>query len=239
MTPVAACRLPRRWKGLAFLLPVVTGIALSILQAHRLDECLQATFVTLWPDHLELDLVLTPGMAVAPKILPGMDRDADGVISPTEADDYATAVLGSISLKLDGTPYPLRVTGREFPELELIRAGQGAIRIQLAATFPPLSPGGHTLTYRNSHLTHISVYLVNATLPPSPAIRITGQHRDPEQQSTRIEFTRTESAPGTSRGDGGTKENPMEPAQTQEPRAVNDVDGVRRPADSRPPWNDR
>lgn len=195
MTPVVACRLPRRRKGLTFLLSLASGVGLLMLHAHRLDECLQATFVTLWPDRLELDLVLTPGVAVAPKILPGMDRNDDGVISVAESDDYATTVLGEISLKLDGTTCPLRVAGREFPELELIRAGQGAIRIQLLATFPPLSTGGHTLTYRNNHLTNVSVYLVNATLPPSPAIRITGQHRDPEQQSTRIEFSRTKAAP--------------------------------------------
>lgn len=224
MTPVAAGRRFERRRTRSFLLSLATGIVLSILHAHRLDECLQATFVTLWPDHLELDLVLTPGVAVAPKILPGMDRNADGVISASEADEYSLTVLAAISLKVDGTTYPLRVAGREFPELELIRAGQGAIRIQLEATFPPISTGDHTLTYQNSHLTNVSVYLVNATLPPSPAIRITGQHRDPEQRSTRIDFSRTEITPGTSRWDGATGGKPGNATRPE----TRSADGQRR-----------
>ncbi|MFO1461345.1 MAG: hypothetical protein U1G08_18315 [Verrucomicrobiota bacterium] len=174
---------------------LATAASLMVLQAHRLDEYLQTTFITLWPDRLELDLVLNPGVAVIPQVLPELDQNADGSISPPELDRYSARVLQSIAVELDGTSLPLKMAGREMSELELIRGGQGLIRIQLTAAFPRLPAGAHMLAYRNGHLTNLSVYLVNATQPQSHDIRITGQHRDPDQRSTQITFSCLEATP--------------------------------------------
>ncbi|HEX8143817.1 MAG TPA: hypothetical protein VF553_14560 [Pyrinomonadaceae bacterium] len=40
-------------------------------------------------------------------------------------------------------------------------------------------PGEHQLPFRNNHLPELVVYLVNAPVPTTSEIKISGQERDP------------------------------------------------------------
>ena len=61
--------------------------------AHRVDEYLQATLISVEKDRVEAFLRLTPGIAVSSVVLASIDTDGDGVISQTEKRAYAERVL--------------------------------------------------------------------------------------------------------------------------------------------------
>lgn len=165
---------------------IVSTVPLT-LTAHRLDEYLQATLVSLATDRIVLEMDLTPGIDVASGVFASIDTDRDGRIAADEGDAYANQVLGEIELELDGTVRPLDLIGAEFPSQQEMRAGIGVIRIEARAPWAG-SPGRHALHYRNDHWPALSAYLVNALVPTSRAVRITGQHRDALQREFRLEF---------------------------------------------------
>src|SRR5207344_1946224 len=57
-----------------------TLVCPSRVWAHRLDELLQATQVTIGEDHVVVNVYLTPGILVAPSFDRTIDRDGNGVI---------------------------------------------------------------------------------------------------------------------------------------------------------------
>jgi hypothetical protein len=157
--------------------------------AHRLDECLQATIVAIEPGDIRLRIHLTPGVEVAGQILAKIDHDGDGVISGSESTAYAALVQRDLTLRLDGRDLKLKLTASRFPPPAELRSGDGIIQLEFIATDPRLVPGAHQLALENRHLVTISVYLLNAARPKSPAIQILSQKRAANQAAGEIEFT--------------------------------------------------
>ena len=171
------------------MLALATAIvAVADLSAHRRDEYLQAARLALDPGGVQLELDLTPGIAVAEAIIADIDRNRDGALSQDEQQAYASLVLGSLQLEVDGTPVPTRLAGTSFPDVEAMRRGEGAIRLQTTAAFPPLSAGRHQLQFRNGHEPERSVYLANALVPASKTVAVTAQRRDTDQTQLTIEY---------------------------------------------------
>ena len=52
--------------------------------AHRLDEYLQGTIISIEKDRVNAQITLTPGVAVVPTLLAELDTNGDGVISTAE-----------------------------------------------------------------------------------------------------------------------------------------------------------
>jgi len=156
--------------------------------AHRLDEYLQATLVTIEPSAVRLQINLTPGVAVAEKVLARIDRDHDGVISINEAAAYAELLRRDLILELDQRQVALNVTASKFPQPTELRTGWGIIQMEFSATIGPLSAGAHKLTLKNRHLRALSVYLLNAAEPRSSLVQITKQTRNKDQSTGEIEF---------------------------------------------------
>lgn len=177
------CRL--RLGSIAILL-MFPGAAL----AHRLDEYLQATRLSLALDRLVLKIDLTPGVEVAPVIFARINTNRDGRISAAEGRAYANQVLNEIVIEMDGRKPHLDLVRSEFPTFEEMRAGVGTIRIEARTTWT-LAPGPHWLLFRNNHRHDCGVYLVNALVPVSPEIEITAQQRDPLQREIRVGFRRS------------------------------------------------
>lgn len=175
----------------ALLVAIVAGVLPGPLQGHRLDEYLQTTFITVEPNRVDLDLSLTPGINLAAGLFATLDRDQDGTVSAREADTYAREVSTALSLELDDTPQSLTVVQHQFPSREDLLTGRALLRIRFRAEFPPMAPGDHHLTFRNSYQTNASVYLVNAVLPESKSVEITRQNRDLQQLQSRIDFRLT------------------------------------------------
>jgi len=168
----------------AVVFVLAAGVA---LEAHALDEYLQATRVDIAAKGVALFVDLTPGVAVAGALIGRLDSDGDGAFSPTEAETYGRALLADLEVSLDGSPLPLSLMRVEVPTAGEMREGQGTIRIKTWSD-ASLLPGSHRLVVRNAHMAGISVYLANALIPESPDTRIVKQTRDTRQQLFELDF---------------------------------------------------
>jgi hypothetical protein len=176
----------------------IAGIALAIAvsivatpDAHRRDEYLQAARLAIDPDRVEIELDLTPGIAVADRVLAEIDPAGDGVIDAADASSYSKRVLASLALDVDGHPVQLTKTRAQFPTVDAMRQGEGTIRIHAVAGLPRLAVGDHRLTWRNTFRTDISAYLANALVPTSLRVTAIDQQRDVDQRELVISYRLT------------------------------------------------
>src|SRR5579862_780337 len=132
-----------RFAAAAALLLSLSGLLLSlagIASAHRLDEYLQATLISVEKDRIEVSLRLVPGVAVASAVLAKIDANGDGVISPGEQQAYAQRVLGDLALSIDGRRLTPKLASVNFPAVEQMREGLGEIRIEFTSDLPQGGP---------------------------------------------------------------------------------------------------
>lgn len=176
------------------LKPLMLGLALlgiglpCVSDAHRLDEYLQATRISIELERIGVEMNLTPGAAVADKVFATIDLDHNGGISPDEAVAYAKLVISSLALNVDGQNRTLTLDGYTLPALADMRNGEGVIRLRASAKTPRTAAGQHNLAFANRHRSDIGVYLINALMPVDERIRITAQSRDTLQNEFRMEF---------------------------------------------------
>jgi hypothetical protein len=156
--------------------------------AHRLDEYLQATRVSIDRDRVTLEIDLTPGVSVAPRVLAWIDTNRDGQISTAESETYARQVLSAVVLSVDGRMVPVTLVDRQFPDPRDMGLGVGVIRLRARSQVPLAASGRHELSYSNNHQSEGSVYLVNALVPDDPRIHITAQRRDRAQHALTIDY---------------------------------------------------
>ncbi|MEO6235708.1 MAG: hypothetical protein ABIQ52_01850 [Vicinamibacterales bacterium] len=166
----------------------MTAAAAVELSAHRRDEYLQAARIAIDPARVQIELDLTPGIALADAILDAIDRSRDGVLSAAEQQSYAALVLGALALEIDGTPLRLQLGAATFPDVDAVRRGEGTIRLASAAVLQRQAAGLHQLTFRNRHHRERSVYLANALVPESRDIAVTAQRRDSDQTELTIDY---------------------------------------------------
>ncbi len=164
----------------ALLLLILSGGA----AAHRLDEYLQATLIGVTRDGVDLEIQLTPGVAMLPLLMAVIDRDRDGRISSEEERAYVGRVAREVELRVDGVPAPLSLIESKFPAIEAMREGLGTIRIKLRA-----ARSGHELRFENRHLPQASVYLVNCLAALSDGLVVRRQQRDEAQRSIELEYS--------------------------------------------------
>jgi len=157
-------------------------------EAHRLDEYLQATRISIELDRIGVEMSLTPGAAVADNVFGGIDRDHSGTISPAEAAAYVGLVITSLTLSIDGRSCVLTLDGYSFPQLADMRNGVGIIRLRASTKIPQSSIGPHRLAFANTYRSDIGVYLINALMPTDGRIRITGQSRDTLQNEFKMAY---------------------------------------------------
>jgi hypothetical protein len=155
--------------------------------AHRLDEYLQATLVSVEKDRVQLSMRLIPGVAVYPVVLATIDTNGDGVFSETEQRAYALRVLQDLSLTVDGQRMEPRLVSLRFPDAADLKEGLGEIHFEFAASLPA---GGRQrrLSFENHHLRRISAYLVNCLVPQDRNIQVTGQDRNYTQSFYQVAF---------------------------------------------------
>jgi hypothetical protein len=156
--------------------------------AHRVDEYLEATTISLGTDRIEGQIRLTPGVAVAAFVMTGIDTDGDGRVSDGEQRAYAERVLRDVSLSVDGDRLRVRLVSTTFPEAEAMKEGLGAIQVDFGADVRR-EGGARTLVFENRHQKGIAAYLVNCLEPRDPEIRVTAQRRNYEQSHYEIDYT--------------------------------------------------
>ena len=178
---------------------VTSALLLSVATpafAHRVDEYLQATTISVGKDRVQAQIRLTPGTEVFATVLAAIDTDRDGVLSSAEQHAYAERVLGDLSLAVDGVRLPLRLVSSSFSDLDAMRDGRGVIQIEFDAMVPR---GGsdRRLVFENHHFRRIADYLVNGLVPRDPDIAIRAQKRNYVQ--SRFEMRYVQAAAPTRR----------------------------------------
>jgi hypothetical protein len=168
------------------------------LSAHRRDEYLQAARLAVDPTAVQLELALTPGIAVADAVFNEADRNGDGVLAAAEQRASAAHVLAAINMSVDGVPVRMRPMGLNFPEREELTRGEGTIHLRYTAAMPRLIEGEHHLVFQNRYRGDIAVYLANALVPDSDRITVVAQRRDPAQRDLTIDFV-VRGSPSSSR----------------------------------------
>ncbi|HEY0778886.1 MAG TPA: hypothetical protein VGD56_13030 [Gemmatirosa sp.] len=179
-------------RGRTQLAAAVAFVALGATpaHAHRLNEYLQATTISVQKGRITAQLRLTPGVAVFPSVFAGIDTDRNGVLSPAEQRAYAQRVLRDLSLAVDGERLPLRLVAATFATPEAMQEGLGEIQLEVEAVVPG-DAGDRQLTFENRHMRQIGVYLVNTLVPRDPDIRVTAQERNYEQSFYRLDYTQS------------------------------------------------
>lgn len=149
--------------------------------AHRLDEYLQATIISVENDHMHASMRLVPGVAVSSVILASIDTNGDGVISEAEQRTYAVQVLRDLSITVDGKRASPTLVSLKFPAIEEIKEGLGEIQIEFTVGVPR-GERERTIIFENHHQNEISAYLVNCRFR---ATQILGSSRRIETRPSR------------------------------------------------------
>jgi hypothetical protein len=97
--------------GTALILLALAGVA----SAHRLDEYLQATLISVDKHQVQLSMRLIPGVAVSSSVIASIDSNHDGVLSQAEQTAYGEQVLRDLSLTLDGSLLQPKLISMSFP----------------------------------------------------------------------------------------------------------------------------
>jgi HupE / UreJ protein len=169
--------------AVAAVLLSVGGVA----SAHRLDEYLQATILSVEKDHVRASMRLIPGVAVSSSVIASIDSNGDGTLSSAEEHAYAEKVLGELFLSVDGNSVRPRLVSVAFPQIEQMREGLGEIHIEFTADLPR-GGGNRRLVLENHHLSATSAYLVNTVVPRDPGIRIVSQKRNEQQSFYELDY---------------------------------------------------
>lgn len=178
----------------AFVLLLLSAFVCS---AHRLDEYLQGTMISLEPRQVRIEMTLTPGVAVFPSVFAQMDTDGNGTLSKSEQYGYAEKVRRDVTLAIDGRQLSLSLVSLDFSEPALMKEGIGNVILRFEADLP--GGGEHrVLQFGNRHLSGLSVYQVNLLAPESSSIRVEQQKRDYFQSSYELDYTQTMPAATTS-----------------------------------------
>ena len=155
--------------------------------AHRLDEYLQATILSVSKARLEASMRLLPGVAVFPAVFASIDTNSDGVLSESEQRSYAVRVLADLSLTADGHHLRPQLISVHFPSIEQMKAGLGEIQIEFRADLPA-GDSHRKIILENHHQPRISVYLVNCLVPRDRDIRVVAQQRNEDQSLYQLEY---------------------------------------------------
>ncbi len=184
-----------KWR-IAFAVLLCTLLAEKAAYAHRIDEYLQATLLTVETDHVRASMRLIPGVLVASSVIDAIDTDHDGAFSGAEEQAYAHRVLADLSMELDGRTVHPALGTFSFPQPSQLRDGLGEIHIDYLVD---LAPGGpdRTFTLVNRHLRADSVYLVNVLAPQDGNVTIVSQKRNRQQSSYELDFLQAHSTTRT------------------------------------------
>ena len=115
--------------------------------AHRVDEYLQATRLSIDLARVDLEIDLTAGVALASKVFAWVDANRDGEISDAEGEAYAREMLRSVVLKVDDRTVPVQLVESSFPQFRDMSLGVGTIRLRATAKVPSGGAGGHQVLF--------------------------------------------------------------------------------------------
>ena len=141
------------------------------------------------PSAWQIELDLTPGIAIAPSVLAEIDRDRRWERRRRRSARVRRARAGRHPAGVDGRPLPLELVERAVPHRidHVQRRGHDSPRLTVAV--PPLAAGGHRISYRNDHRRDIAgVSRQCARSPRSDRVAVHAQRRSVDQRDIVIEY---------------------------------------------------
>jgi HupE / UreJ protein len=186
-----------KWK----IAVVITACILAFgptASAHRIDEYLQATLLSLETNRVEGSMRLIPGMSVSSSVIAAIDANGDGFFSEGEQAAYAHRVLENLSITIDGKSLQPKLVSWSFPQPAQVQEGLGEIHIEYIADLPQGGPD-RSLILTNRPLSGTSVYLVNVAVPHDRNIRIVTQKRNEQQSFYELDYQQINAAHAVSR----------------------------------------
>jgi hypothetical protein len=169
------------------ILAVLVVLFSSLALAHPRDELVQAAYLQLAPDSVELEIDLTAGDLVAKAFLSSMDTNRNGTLEDGEAQTYAAEMLRQLRLSVDGQSVLLELESVTTPSTAALLAGGGVMQLKARAPLT-VRPGAHTLEFVNSHAPVNSGYLSNAFVS-DPLLQMNQQTRSDDQSAYRLSYT--------------------------------------------------
>lgn len=183
---------------------VASGLLISCIPAwaHRIDEYLQATILSLESNRAHASMRLIPGVMVAPSVIATIDTNHDGLFSEPEKQAYAERVLRDLSITVDGAAAKPQLDSWVIPDASQLRDGLGEIHLEYHVDLPPSAVSNRSLIVSNHHLNDTSVYLMNVEVPQDRDLRIVDQKRNARQSTYELDYTQTAAAsPSGTRAD--------------------------------------
>jgi hypothetical protein len=169
-----------------------------VSSAHRIDEYLQATLLSVETGRIQASMRLIPGVLVAAQVIVAIDSNGGGIFSGGEKRAYAQRVVDDLSLAIDGSSVKPVIISWNFPEPAQMREGLGEIHLEYKADLP-YRQQKRSLILTNRHLNSSSVYLANALVPQDPSIRILAQKRNERQSTYELDYQQIAPVDGNSR----------------------------------------
>ena len=154
--------------------------------AHRLDEYLQATTVSVDRGELTLRSTLPPGVSAAEAVLARINADRDGAISPADQRRYAERFRDGVRLTIDGAVTRPRLRSWVFATPAARRGGVGVITLVLTAPTGPAA--AHRIVLDHPRPDDQAAYLVNTLVPDDPRIHVVGQERSVDQARYQVDI---------------------------------------------------
>ncbi len=175
---------------------MVVFLLQPIAFAHRLDEYLQATIISVENDRVQAIMRLIPGVAASSVVISSIDTNGGGIISEPERRGYAERVLGDLLLSVDRHSLKPRLVSFNFPSSAEMKEGLGEIQINFTADLLRSGTNGK-LIFENHHQSAISVYLIDCLMPPNRSIQIVAQNRTKNQSIYQLEFVQVDGRAAT------------------------------------------
>ncbi len=176
------------------LLAALVLASTPLASAHRLDEYLQATLLTLHKDQVQASMRLIPGVSISAAVIAAIDTNHDGTLSPEEQRSYAEHVLGDLTLTANGQRLQPTLVSFTFPQPGEMREGTGEIHLDYTVALPKLGPT-RALMLEDRHLPQASVYLVNVLAPTDRDLSVTAQKRNSQQSVYELDWTQANLPP--------------------------------------------
>ncbi len=168
---------------------VITGLFFACaghLFAHRTEGLLQASLVEVTPAEVRVEVTLTPGIDVVPKIIALFDTNGDGVVSDAESAAWAAKFMERQSVMVDGRSLLLKPDGVLVSPLEQMTEGHGGILVHFSAPFGDPVSGEHRVLCANRYEPIPGTFQTNGIVPKDPGVRISSHHRDERQQELTL-----------------------------------------------------
>jgi hypothetical protein len=172
------------------VIAVASSLWATAASAHRIDEYLQATILSLQEDRIQALMRLVPGTLVADTVIAKIDSDHDGAFSDTEQQAYARRVLGDLSIGLNAGSVNAVLVSWSFPSPAEMRGGTGEIKIQYEVHLPDAGTD-RVLMVTNHHMAGMSVYLINTVIPQDSHLHVVAQQRNERQSRYELDYQQT------------------------------------------------